>query len=95
MRKRLIWTASLVLAVGLCLWLRLWISGLDVSAPHTSLRMGETVQLVVARKTWLGTEPLAHPERTDYITTWETMTPVDSDGRLPAVGTGVKPSSRA
>src|SRR5277367_3323178 len=87
MWKRLIWLSGILLGVVLCLWLRLFISGLDVSAPHTTLHMGETVQLVVTRKTWLGTEPLAHPERTKYITTWETMTPVDSDGEVTAVGT--------
>lgn len=70
-----------------CLGLRLWISGLDVSASHTTLRMGETVQLAVARKTWLGTEPLQSPGRTVYVTTWETMTPVDRDGKVTAVGT--------
>ena len=92
MRRHLWWVASFVLVllgiffVG-CLRLRLWISGLDVSAPRTTLRMGETVQLAVARKTWLGTEPLAYPERTMYITTWESMTPVDRDGRVTAVGT--------
>ena len=61
MSRRLIWVAGFlvagfVLSVVVGLWLRLWTSELDVSAPHKTLRMGETVQLAVARKTWLGTE---------------------------------------
>jgi hypothetical protein len=92
MSRRLIWVAGFlvagfVLSVVVGLWLRLWTSELDVSAPHKTLRMGETVQLAVARKTWLGTEPLAHPERTMYITTWESMTTVEPDGRVTGVGT--------
>ena len=87
MRKGLIWISSFLLVAGLGLSLRLWIFELDVSAPHTTLHVGESVQLVVTRKTWLGTEPLAHPERTKYITTWETMTAVDPDGKVTAVGT--------
>jgi hypothetical protein len=55
-----------VLAVGLCLWLRLWISGLDVSARHTSLRMGETLQLVVARKDVAGHRAIGSP-RADQV----------------------------
>ena len=81
------WIPVFVLAVGAGLWLRLWISGLDVSAAHTTLHMGETTQLAVARKTWLGTEPLEHPERTKYITTWESMVVVEPDGKVTAVGT--------
>jgi hypothetical protein len=87
MWKRLLWAAGLTLVAVLSLWLRLWISDLDVSAPHTTLRVGESVQLRVARKTVFGTEPLAHPEQTKYITTWETMTAVEPDGRVTAVGT--------
>jgi hypothetical protein len=87
MGKWLIGVIGFVLVAGSCLYLRLWISDLDVSAPHTTLHMGETVQLVVTRKTWLGTEPLAHPERTKYFTTWETMTPVDPDGKVTGIGT--------
>jgi hypothetical protein len=95
MSRRLIWVAGLplvlvasfVLSVVVGLGIRLWTSELDVSAPHTTLRMGETVQLAVARKTWLGTEPIEHPERTMYITTWESMTTVEPDGRVTGVGT--------
>jgi len=92
MSRRLIWVAGFVLVVFVlfvvgCLRLRLSISELDVSAPHTTLRVGDTVQLAVARKTWLGTEPLAHPDRTMYITTWESMTTVEPDGRVTGVGT--------
>jgi hypothetical protein len=87
MIRRLFWIAGFALVVGAALWFRLWISELDVSAPHTALRMGESVQLAVARKTWLGSEPLAHPERTEYVTTWESMTPVEPDGKVTGVGT--------
>jgi hypothetical protein len=49
--------------------------------------MGETVQLKVSRKTLLGTTPLEHPERTEYITNWESMAVVEPDGKITAVGT--------
>jgi hypothetical protein len=92
MKWRVLWVAGFALVVGAILWLRLWISDLRVSAPHATLHMGETVQLVVARKTWLGTEPLAHPEQTVYITNWETMAVVEPDGRVTAVGTWGAPT---
>jgi hypothetical protein len=72
---------------GSAFWLRLGISQLQVSASHTTLRMGETVQLAVSRKTWFGDEVLPHPERTHYITNFETMAVVEPDGRVTAVGT--------
>jgi hypothetical protein len=81
------WITFFVLVVGAGLWLRLWISELDVSATRTTLHVGETAQLAAKRKTWLGTEPLPHPERTKYITTWETMAVVEPDGKVTAVGT--------
>jgi len=63
--RRVLWIAAVVLVgVGAALWLRLWISQLQVSASRTTLRMGQTAQLAVTKKTWLGSEPLAHPERT-------------------------------
>ena len=65
----------------------LWISQLRVSVSHTTLRVGETVQLAVTKKIWFGTEPLAHPERTQYITNWESMAVVEPDGKVTAVGT--------
>jgi hypothetical protein len=65
--------------------------GRSVAAPHATLRMGETVQLEVTKKTWLGTEPLAHPERTQYITNWESMAVVEPDGSVTAVGTWGEP----
>jgi hypothetical protein len=89
MHSRLMWVAGFALfalVVGASLWLRLWVSGLDVSASRTTLQLGETVQLAVAKKTWLGTEPLAHPERTEYITNWESIAVVEPDGRVTAVG---------
>ena len=95
MLRRVMWAAALALLVVAGLRLRLWISGLNVSASHTTLHVGETVQLAVSRKTWLGTEPLAHPERTRYITTWESMAVVEPDGRVTAVGTGGKADESA
>jgi hypothetical protein len=84
---RVLWIAVplLSLLVGFGLWLRLKISPLRLSASHTTLRMGETVQLSVTKKTWLGEEPLAHPERTHYATTFESMAAVESDGKVTAV----------
>jgi len=90
MRRVLFFGAALVIATGV-LWLRLWISQLQGSAPHTALRMGETIQLAVKKKTWFGTEPLLHPEQTQYITNWESMAVVESDGRVTAVGTWGEP----
>jgi hypothetical protein len=87
MRRRLMWVAGFALLVGGGLWLRVRISGLDVSASRRTLHMGETARLVVAKKTWLGTEPLAHPESTKYITNWESMAVVEPDGNVTAVGT--------
>jgi hypothetical protein len=89
--RHLFWIIGFLLVVGVGLWLRLFISGLDVSAPRTTLHMGETVQLTVTRKTWLGTAPLAHPERTEFITNWESMAVVEPNGKVTAVGTWGKP----
>jgi hypothetical protein len=81
------WTIFVALLVSAGLWLRLRVSGLEVSASRTTLHMGESVQLVVARKTWLGSELLAHPERTEYITNFESMAVVEPGGMVTAVGT--------
>jgi len=85
--RKFLWIAVFVALVAIGLRLRLWISDLDVSAPRTTLHMGETVQLNVSRKTWLGTTPLKQPEQTQYITNWETMAVVEPDGKVTAVGT--------
>lgn len=85
--RNFFWIAVFAVAVASVLYLRLWVSDLDVSAPRTTLHMGETVQLKVSRKILLGTEPLDHPERTQYITNWETMAVVEPDGKVTAVGT--------
>jgi hypothetical protein len=66
--RTVLWSAVFGVIVAIVLCLRLWVSDLDVSAPSTTLHMGETVQLKVSRKTLLGTTPLEHPERTEYIT---------------------------
>ena len=71
--RRVLWIAVVALLVGAFLWLRLWISQLEVSASHTTLRMGDSVQLAVTMKTWFGTKLLIHPERTQYISNWESM----------------------
>ena len=89
--RALLWIAVLAVAVASVLCLRLWVSDLDVSAPYTTLHMGETVQLTVTRKTLLGTAPLEHREQTEYITNWETMAVVEPDGKVTAVGTWGKP----
>ena len=85
--RRVLWIAVVALLVGAFLWLRLWISQLEVSASHTTLRMGDSVQLAVTMKTWFGTKPLIHPERTQYISNWESMAVVEPDGKVTAVGT--------
>jgi hypothetical protein len=89
--RKFLWIAVFVAFVVIGLRLRLWVSDLDISAPRTTLHMGQTVQLKVARKTWLGTAPLEHPERTKYITNWESMAVVEPDGKVTAVGTWGKP----
>src|SRR6185437_13164966 len=89
--RKFLWIAVFVAFVVIGLRLRLWVSDLDVSAPRTTLHMGQTVQLKVFRKTLLGTTPLAHPERTEYITNWESMAVVEPDGKVTAVGTWGEP----
>lgn len=78
---------ALILLVGVASWLRLRIFPLSVSASHSTLHMGETVQLSVVRKTWLGHQPLPHPEKTQYATTFESLAVVEPDGKVTAVGT--------
>jgi len=85
--RTVVWITIFAVFVAVVLFLRLWVSDLDVSAPQTTLHMGETVQLKVSRKTLLGTTPLDHPERTEYITNWESMAVVEPDGKVTAVGT--------
>ncbi len=94
---RVLWIVilALILFVGFALWLRLRILPLSVSASHFTLRMGETVQLSIARKTWLGYQPLAHPERTQFATTFESMAVVEPDGKVTAVGTWGEPKESA
>jgi len=89
--RKFLWIAVFAALMGIGLWLRLWISALEVSAPRTTLHMGETVQLKVLRKTLLGTAFLEHPERTEYITNWETMAVVEPGGKVTAVGTWGEP----
>ena len=89
--RTLLWVTVFAVAVASVLSLRLWVSDLDVSAPRTTLHTGETVQLTVSRRTLLGTASLEHPERTEYITNWETMAVVEPDGKVTAVGTWGKP----
>jgi hypothetical protein len=86
---------ALILFVGVASWLRLRISPLCLSASHSTLRMGETVQLSVTRRTWIGHQPLAHPERTHYATTFESMAVVEPDGKVTAVGTWGEPEESA
>jgi hypothetical protein len=95
--RRVLWIVilALILLVGVASWLRLRISPLSVSASHSTLHMGETVQLSVVRKTWLGHQPLAHPEKTHYATTFESMAVVEPDGKVTAVGTWGKPKESA
>lgn len=95
--RRVLWVfiLALLLLVGVASWLRLRISPLYLSASHSTLRMGETVQLSVTRKTWLGHQPLAHPEWTHYTTTFESMAVVEPDGKVTAVGTWGKPEESA
>ncbi len=95
--RRVLWfvTLVLVLLVGVASWWRVRISPLSLSASHSTLRMGETVQLSVTRKTWLGHQPLAYPERTHYATTFESMAVVEPDGKVTAVGTWGEPEESA
>jgi len=95
--RRVLWIAilALMLLVGFASWLRLRVSPLSVSVSHSTLRMGETVQLSIAKKTWLGQEPLAHPERTHYLTTFESMAAVEPDGKVTALGTWGEPKESA
>ncbi len=80
--RRVLWIIipTLILLVGASSWLRLKISPLCLSASHSTLHVGESAQLFVTRKTWLGHRPLAHPEKTHYATTFESMAVVEPDG---------------
>jgi len=95
--RRVLWvgTLALILLVGFASWLRLRIAPLRLSASHSTLRMGETVQLSVTKKTWLGHKPLDHPERTHFLTTFESMVVVEPDGKVTAVGTWGEPKESA
>jgi hypothetical protein len=93
--SRLSWIPIVVLILVAALWIRLWASPLTVSASSTTLRIGETAQLMVARTTWFGTAPLSHPEQTAYMTTSESKAVVEPDGRVTAVGTWGEAEERA
>src|SRR5947209_19298738 len=86
---------ALMLLVGFASWLRLRIFPLSLSASHSTLRMGETAQLSVTKRTWLGHQPLAHPERTHYATSFESMAVVEPDGKVTAVCTWGAPKESA
>jgi hypothetical protein len=87
--RRVLWiiVPTLIFLVGASLWLRLKISPLCLSASHSTLHVGESAQLFVTRKTWLGHRPLAHPEKTHYATMFESIAVVEPDGKVTAVGT--------
>ena len=95
--RRVSWIVilALILLVGFAFWLRLRIFPLSLSASHFTLRMGETVQLSVTKKTWLGHQALAHSEITHYATTFESMAVVEPDGKVTAVGTWGEPKESA
>jgi len=93
--RRIFWIAAVLLLVGSALWLRLRISPLSLSASHSTLRMGETVQLSITKRTWLGHKPLDHPESTHFLTTFESMAVVEPDGKVTAVGTWGEPKESA
>ena len=84
---------ALVLVAGLvgCDRLVRWREDLDVTAPRTSLGVGESVEVSVKQKvSWLRTEPLTDPSKTRYSTTSESMLVVEPDGRVTCIGTNGK-----
>lgn len=87
MRRFAKWIIAIAVLLGASLGLRLTMPGLEVSASRTTLHTGESVQLMVARKTWLGSEAVAFPELTTYITNFESIAVVEPDARVTAVGT--------
>ena len=63
-------------------------SDLDVSAPKTTLRVGETVQLSVIERLPGGSRDLTSPTTgTIYYTTGESMLIPEPDGRVTCIGT--------
>jgi hypothetical protein len=87
MLRGLSWIAITVLILAATLWVRVWAVPLTVSASSTTLRMGETAQVTVARTTWFGTVPVSRSDQTQYVTSFESMAVVETDGRVTAVGT--------
>lgn len=68
---------------------------LSVSAPTTTLHVGESTQLTVQRKSGLFShQELEHPSATSYYTVSESELIVEPDGRVTCVGTGGRTEDR-
>lgn len=61
---------------------------LQLDAPTTTLRVGESTQVTVRKKlSWLRTRELEKPSETSFSTTSESALVVEPDGKVTCVGT--------
>jgi hypothetical protein len=84
------WPAALLIVLGLagCDLLVRWGEDLHLTAPKTSLGVGESVRITVREKvSWFRTVELADPSKTIYTTTGESALVVEPDGAVTCVGT--------
>ncbi len=84
------WPAAFVIVIGLmgCDRLVRWGEDLKLTAPRTSLGIGESVRITVKQKvSWFRTAELTDPSRTIYTTTSESALVVEPDGWVTCVGT--------
>jgi hypothetical protein len=93
--KRSVGTVALVLAaLATGCQPALW-EDLQVRAPKSTLRIGESVQLSVERKLGWFRANIVEPSRVSYFTTSESTLVVESDGRATCVGTHGRPLESA
>ena len=92
------WPAAFLIVVGLmgCDFLIRWGEDLKVTAPRTSLGIGESVRITVKKKvSWFRTAELTDPSKTIYTTTSESALVVEPDGWVTCVGTNGRPRETA
>jgi hypothetical protein len=92
------WPAAFLIVIGLtgCDLLARWGEDLKLTAPRTSLGIGESVRIMVQRKvSWFRTAELTDPSKTIYTTTGEAALVVEPDGWVTCVGTYGRPRESA
>ena len=92
------WPAAFLIVIGLtgCDFLVRWGEDLKLTAPRTSLGIGESVRITVrAKVSWFRTAELTDPSKTIYTTTGEAALVVEPDGWVTCVGTYGRPRESA